>query len=286
MSGASAAVAPPSGSHSSAPVLGNPAVYERAGVHGDCLSAGPASRSGAFRADSFVQSASRDQPAGHLGGRSVVMPAAAAQVEFVPAAPVPPSAVPSRPTSPPSSSGRCRSRSRSPLPRRRARRDDQDVQPGPAPLSPRWRRGQGGGVATQPDKEEPIQESRVFAKAARVLPPHGGGEWWRSVQFQAEGPVVRHASLVDDPEAAETTRARLRREDRDCTAGLRGAAALVARAPEQVELTRTLLDSLRRARATNPALQCLHLAGGTLTIQSTAFSPGGGRRSSSFFVLL
>ena len=84
-----------------------------------------------------------------------------------------------------------------------------------------------------------------------------------SVSLQTEGPVIRHAALSTDPETAETERARLRREDAACTAGLRGAAAVVSKKPVIVEATRDLLDALRRARGFNSSFQRLHLAGGS-----------------------
>ena len=108
----------------------------------------------------------------------------------------------------------------------------------------------------------PRDEEMIVAKSGRVLPAHSGPDWWRSVRLQTEGPVIRHAALLPDPAAEETAKARVRREDSDCTAGLRSAATVVARSPELIHQTRAICDSLRRARAMNPALQSLHLAGG------------------------
>ena len=92
----------------------------------------------------------------------------------------------------------------------------------------------------------------------------GGAHWWRGVVLQQSGPVVRHASLqtAGDPDT-EDSRVRRRREDRLCTAGLRGPAGAIRRLPGTVALTRDLFCCLRRARAKNADLQGLHRAGGS-----------------------
>ena len=90
-----------------------------------------------------------------------------------------------------------------------------------------------------------------------------GGAWWKGVTLQQAGPVVRHTSLqaagAPDVEAA---RHRRRREDSECTAGLRDPAGVLRRLPGIVPRTRDLFCALRRARATNACLQGLHRAGG------------------------
>ena len=90
-----------------------------------------------------------------------------------------------------------------------------------------------------------------------------GGSWWRGVTLQQSGPVVRHVArqAPEDPEE-ESARARRRREDQRCTAGLRNPASALRRLPGVVARTREVFCALRRARAVNPDLCGLHRAGG------------------------
>ena len=128
------------------------------------------------------------------------------------------------------------------------------------------------GVAAQKDaevKDEPMtddeQEGDVGLDTAGVHTASSmdGANWWRGVSLQQSGPVVRHASLqTKGAPDAEAARVRRRREDKECTAGLRNPADAIRRLPGSITLTRDLFCCLRRARTVNPDLQGLHRAGG------------------------
>ena len=64
------------------------------------------------------------------------------------------------------------------------------------------------------------------ASSADAAQGFRGEDWWRGLRLQSAGPVIRHAMLAASTPELETQRARQRREDAACTAGLRHPAGL------------------------------------------------------------
>ena len=127
-----------------------------------------------------------------------------------------------------------------------------------APPVEKQREGSAAGEQSQPGCAEMVGPERD-CPASCDMPPAPLSVLLSSVQLQEEGAVLRHVSRQGTDVAAPRQKDARRAEGSICTAGLRNPARWLAQHPE---VARSVGQALLAARAKDPALRSLHLAGG------------------------